>query len=163
MKKVLLIAAVAEDAMGLALLIAPSLVGRLLLGEELGGVAIPVARVLGIALIALGVACWPGPPRIGMLTYGAAIALYLAYLGVVGGYTGILLWPGVVLHAILTALLAWAPASTKRSNHRRIRLRPSGPIRQRFFDGFVRGFRLRPRLLIQPNRRPATVQGRENR
>jgi hypothetical protein len=30
----------------------PSLVGRLLFGEELTGVAIPVARVLGLALIA---------------------------------------------------------------------------------------------------------------
>ena len=60
MKKVLLLAAVSEAATGLALLIVPSLVGRLLLGQELAGVAIPVARVLGIALIALGVACWPG-------------------------------------------------------------------------------------------------------
>ena len=72
-------AAVGEAATGLALLIVPSLVGRLLLGEELTGVAIPVARVLGIALIALGVACWPGPPRVGMLTYSAAVTLYLAY------------------------------------------------------------------------------------
>ena len=59
MKKVLIIAAVGEVATGLALMIAPSLVGRLLLGEELTGIAIPVARVAGIALIALGVACWP--------------------------------------------------------------------------------------------------------
>ena len=48
MKKVLIFAAVAEAATGLALLIVPSLVGRLLLGEELTGVAIPVARVAGM-------------------------------------------------------------------------------------------------------------------
>jgi hypothetical protein len=89
----------------LALLIAPSLVGQLLLGEQLAGVAIPVARVSGIALIALGIACWPGPPLFGMLTYSALVTLYLAYLGFAGGLTGILLWPVVVLHAILTALL----------------------------------------------------------
>jgi hypothetical protein len=89
----------------LALLIAPSLVGQLLLGEQLAGVAIPVARVSGIALIALGIACWPGPPLFGMLTYSALATLYLAYLGFAGGLTGILLWPVVVLHAILTALL----------------------------------------------------------
>src|SRR6266481_7293680 len=105
MKKVLIFAAVAEAATGLALLIIPSLVGRLLFGEELTGVAIPVARVAGIALIALGTACWPGPPRVGMLTYGSAVTLYLAYLGFAGGLTGILLWPAVALHAILTALL----------------------------------------------------------
>ena len=105
MKKALIFAAVAEAATGLALLIVPSLVGQLLLGEELTGVAIPVARVAGIALIALGIACWPGPPLVGMLTYSAVVTLYLAYLGFAGGLTGVLLWPAVVLHAILTALL----------------------------------------------------------
>ena len=105
MKKALIFAAICEVATGLALLIAPSLVGQLLLGEELAGIAIPVARVAGIALIALGIACWPGPPRLGMLTYGAAVTLYLAYLGLAGISTGVLLWPAVVLHAILTALL----------------------------------------------------------
>ena len=105
MKKVLIFAAVAEAATGLALLIVPSLVGQLLLGEQLTGVAVPVARVAGIALIALGIACWPGPPLLGMLTYSALVTLYLAYLGFAGGLTGILLWPAVILHAILTALL----------------------------------------------------------
>ena len=60
MKKVLTIAAVLEAATGVALLIVPSLVGRLLFGEEFTGIVIPVARVLGIALIALGVGCLPG-------------------------------------------------------------------------------------------------------
>ncbi|MGA2254109.1 MAG: hypothetical protein ABSG53_05555 [Thermoguttaceae bacterium] len=105
MKRVLILTAVSEAATGMALLIVPSLVGRLLLGEELTGVAIPVARVTGIALVALGVACWPGPPLVAMLTYSAAVTLYLAYVGFVGGLTGILLWPAVVLHAVLTAFL----------------------------------------------------------
>ena len=113
MKWVLIIAAVGEAGTGLALLIVPSLVGRLLLGEELTGIAIPVARVAGIALIALGIACWPGTPRVGMLTYSAAVTLYLAYLGFAGGMNGILLWPAVVLHAILTALLARSSTGDK--------------------------------------------------
>jgi hypothetical protein len=115
MKKVLVVAAVSECATGLALLIMPSLVGRLLLGEELTGVALPVARVLGIALFALGVACWPGPPLVGMLTYSAAVTLYLAYVGFAGGLSGKLLWPVVVLHAILTVLLIRASASDKKA------------------------------------------------
>jgi hypothetical protein len=106
MKRVLIFAAVGEAGTGLALLIVPSLVGRLLLGEELTGIAIPVARVAGIALIALGVACWPGPPRVGMVIYSAAVALYLAYLGFAGDLAGILLWPAVILHVILTALIS---------------------------------------------------------
>jgi hypothetical protein len=106
MKWVLIFAAIAEAITGLALLIAPSLVGQLLLGEKFACVAIPVARVAGIALIALGIACWPGPPLVGMLTYSAVVTLYLAYLGFAGGLTGVLLWPAVVLHLILTALSA---------------------------------------------------------
>jgi hypothetical protein len=90
----------------LGLLIAPSLAGRLLLGTGLSGAAIPVARMTGSALIGLGVACWPGSPRVGMLTYSAGAALYLAWVGFAGEFAGTLLRPAVLLHVILTALLA---------------------------------------------------------
>jgi hypothetical protein len=106
MKKVLVFAAAAEAATGLALVLVPSLVGQLLLGQDFAGITVPVARVAGIALIGLGIACWPGPPVVGMLTYSALVALYLAYLGVAGGSGGIFLWPAVALHLIITALLA---------------------------------------------------------
>ena len=114
MKWALVLAAVGEAVTGVALLVVPSLVGQLLLGEELSGVAVPVARVAGIALIGLAVACWPGPPLLGMLAYSAAVTLYLAYVGLAGGVAGVLLWPAVVLHAILTALLAKTLTSDKR-------------------------------------------------
>lgn len=80
---------------------------RLLLGEEMTGIAIPVARVAGIALIALGIACWPGPPIVGLLAYIGTATLYLAYLSIAGGSADIPLWPAVGLHAILTALLTY--------------------------------------------------------
>ena len=110
MKKVLTFAAVLEAATGVALLIVPSLVGRLLFGEEFTGIVIPVARVLGIALLALGVCCWPGSTALcGMLTYSALATLYLLYLAIRGEWVGPLLWPVIVIHALLTALLgrAW--------------------------------------------------------
>ncbi len=113
MNWVLVLAAVGETATGVALLLVPSLVGQLLLGVELTGVAMTVARVTGIALIGLGVACWPGPPRIGMLIYSAAVTLYLAYVGVSGGSSGMLLWPAVVLHAIIVTLLVLASRGNK--------------------------------------------------
>jgi hypothetical protein len=69
------------------------------------GIAMTVARVAGIALIALGFGCWPGTPLRAMLGYSAAITLYLAYLGFTGGASGILLWPAVGLHVVLTAIL----------------------------------------------------------
>ena len=115
MKRVLVLAAVGEAATGIALLIVPSLVGHLLLGAELTGIAVIVARVAGIALVALSLACWPGTPLIGMLTYSAAVTLYLAYVGFAGGFSGILLWPAVVLHVILTALLARASTSDQQT------------------------------------------------
>ena len=109
------LAAVGETATGVALLLAPSLVGQWLLGAELTGVAVTIARVAGIALIGLGVACWPGTPLLGMLTYSAAVALYLAYIGLAGGSSGVLLWPAVVLHAVVTVLLARRMARAKAS------------------------------------------------
>lgn len=115
MKGVLIFAAVGEAGTGMALLIVPALVGRLLLGEELTGIALPIARVAGIALIALGVACWPGPARLGMLIYSAAVMLYLAYVGFAGGLAGILLWPAVILHGIMTALLTRASTRNKET------------------------------------------------
>ena len=109
MKQLLGLTAIIEAATGLALIIAPSLVGRLLFGEELAGIVIPVARVLGIALLALGVCCWPGSTALcGMLTYSALVTLYLLYLGIRGEWVGPLLWPVVALHGILTVLLARA-------------------------------------------------------
>jgi hypothetical protein len=113
MKKALMLAAVGEGATGLVLLIVPSLVGQLLLGEPLTGIAVPVARVAGIAVIALAIACWPGPPLVGMLIYSALITLYFAYLLFVGGLTGLLLWPAAALHVALTVLLGRAWFATK--------------------------------------------------
>jgi hypothetical protein len=110
----MLVAAVGEIATGAALLLAPSLVGQMLFGEELSGIALVVARVTGIALVALGIACWPGTPLLGMLVYSAVITLYLGGIGLAGIPHGVLLWPVVLLHAILTALLARSWLATRR-------------------------------------------------
>ena len=107
--RLLALAAVLELATGLALLIVPSLVSRVLFGAELTGVSVPVARVTGIALIGLGVACRPNWTALcGMLTYGALVTVYLANLGIRSEWVGPLLWPAVALHAVLTLLLVWA-------------------------------------------------------
>ena len=99
-------AAAGEITTGVALLLAPTLVGQWLFGADLVGIAITMARLTGIALIGLGVACWPGTPLFGMLTYSVAAALYLVYVGYSGGPGGILLWPAVVAHSVLAALLS---------------------------------------------------------
>jgi len=116
MKKLLAFAALAEAGTGLGLILVPSLVGRLLLGTELSGVSVAIARVTGIALLALAIACWPGRTALcGMLAYSAPVTLYLAYLGFRGTFVGKLLWPAVLLHAILTVLLARAWLQSQKS------------------------------------------------
>ncbi|WP_431321349.1 hypothetical protein [Rhizobium sp. YTU87027] len=108
MNRALAVAAIGEIVTGLALVAIPALVGVLLLGEALVGVAAAAARVAGMALIGLGIACWRSRPLEGMLFYSALVTLYLAYLGLAHGLTGVLLWPTVVLHAVLSVLLARA-------------------------------------------------------
>lgn len=120
-KNLLALAAVAETATGAALIVAPPFVVPLLLGAEPTGIDIPIARVAGIALMALGIGCWPGPAVSGMLTYGALVTLYLLYLGIRGEWVGPLLWPAVTFHAALTLLLArfWlAKRMTDRAQQR---------------------------------------------
>ena len=105
----LAVAAAGEAVTGLALLIFPSIVVQLFLGTEIVAAGIVVGRLAGIALIALGIACWPGGgvsrALCGMLTYSVLATVYLACLGVRGEWAGPLLWPAVVLHAFLTILL----------------------------------------------------------
>ena len=113
MRKVLVFAAIVEIATGLALIVDPAIVARLLLGAELSGVGTAVGRCFGFALVGLALACWPGrhkpglPALRGMLTYNALIALYLGYQGTVGHQRGLLLWPAVALHAVVALLLVW--------------------------------------------------------
>ena len=115
LRKILIFAAVVEVGTGLVLIIDPAIVVTLLLGAEVSSPGTQIARVLGIALLALGLACWPGPQRTqsdsaafrGMLLYNAGIALYLAYLATVRHMGGLLLWPAVVVHGVVAALLIW--------------------------------------------------------
>lgn len=121
--KVLVFASGVEAGTGLALMIDPALVTILLLGVEVSGAGTLLGRCFGIALLGLGLACWPtrqgadcGSPAVqAMLTYNALIALYLAYLGTVGHLWGALLWPGVVLHAVVALLLIWTWREKLRS------------------------------------------------
>ena len=109
MKKVLAFAAIGEAATGLILLVYPPIVVRLLFGAEISGVGVVMSRIAGIALIGLGVACWPGNSAVqqlyGMLAYSTLAMLYLIRIGVRGEAVGLLLWPGVAVHALLITLL----------------------------------------------------------
>jgi hypothetical protein len=121
MKRLLKLTAVIEAATGLALIAVPAVVVRLLLGAEISGAGIPLGRVAGFGLLSLGMACWPErdvtgsiPPALrAMLTYNSLATLYLLCLGIGGEWVGLLLWPAVALHGILSLLLArqWRTAT----------------------------------------------------
>jgi hypothetical protein len=118
--RLLAIAALGEAVTGLVLLVYPSIVVKLLFGADIAGIAVVTSRFAGLALTALGVACWPygsaSRALCGMLTYSSLATLGLVYLAVSGRWNGPLLWPAVVLHLILTVLLARASAVKNTEN-----------------------------------------------
>jgi hypothetical protein len=101
-----------EMVTGVALIAVPGFVGRELLGVDLEAPGIAVARVAGLGLLSLGLACWPGgnetTPQAtrALFIYNLLAAFYLGYLRVGVGFVSYLLWPACVLHALLTILLA---------------------------------------------------------
>jgi hypothetical protein len=116
MRTVLLFASIVEIATGLALMFDPVIVVTLLVGANAWGAGMPLARFPGIALLALGIACWPRGPSVGahrpaclaMLIYNALVAAFLAWLGLVGHLGGVLLWPAAALHAVVALWMALA-------------------------------------------------------
>ena len=115
MNRLLTLTAIIEAATGLALLIMPSFVVRLLLGSPLETFdAVTLGRVAGAALLALGVACWLARNDtqsraatgliVAMLLYNLVVAIVLGAAGVSPHPSGIALWPAVALHA---AMFGW--------------------------------------------------------
>src|SRR6266568_8980816 len=111
MKRLLKLTAIIETATGLALVAVPAIVVRLLLGAEISGASVPLGRVAGAALLALGIACWLARDDtqsraarglfVAMLIYNIAATAVLAFAGIGLGLHGVLLWPAVVLHAVM--------------------------------------------------------------
>lgn len=62
-RKLLAFATVMEAGTGLFLMIDTAIVVNLLFGLEASGAATQLGRCFGIALLALGLACWPRPAR----------------------------------------------------------------------------------------------------
>jgi len=103
-----------EAATGLVLLLAPSMLVELLLGAAPGTPAgVTVSRVAGVALLALGVACWlarkdaAGRAAKGlvaaMLLYNVAVVAILVLAWTNLGLFGIAFWPVVLAHTGLAA------------------------------------------------------------
>ncbi len=110
-KTLVILSAGIEMATGLILVAVPAFVGRALLGTDLSGSGVAVARLAGVGLFSLGLACWPGQIDLNphttraLVVYNLLAAVYLGYLRIGGGFVSYLLWPACILHALLTILL----------------------------------------------------------
>ncbi len=112
---VLKLSSVIEMATGIALIATPLIIVRLIFGVRLpdGGAVAGLGRLAGVALLCLGVACWPDSRGIesrsvrrALFLYNLLVALYLAYIGIATRLVGLLLWPACALHLVLAGLLA---------------------------------------------------------
>ncbi len=113
MKRLLIVTAIIELGVGLALLCFPSATVTFLLGSGLDtSAAVALGRVAGTALLALGVACWlahydaqsraaRGLVR-AMVLYNLGATIILGVAGIQLRPIGIALSPAVVLHAAMT-------------------------------------------------------------
>ena len=115
MQTLLVVTALLEGVVGLVLFALPSQLATLLVGSSLEApAALTLARVAGVALVALALACWlardDGHSRAvrglvaAMTVYHTGIALVLSYAGVGLALSGLGLWPAVVFH---TAMTGW--------------------------------------------------------
>jgi hypothetical protein len=109
----LTVTAVIELGAALALLWFPSATATLLVGARLEAPeALTVARVAGVALLTLSVACWlaRGDTQsraatglvAAMVLYNSGVALILAATGIWSHLVGVALWPAVLLHFAMT-------------------------------------------------------------
>lgn len=120
--RLFIVTAAIEAATGLALVVAPAAVVARLVGagvDTAGGMVI--ARVAGIAMFSIAVACWLARDDHGgeasrglllaLLVYNSAVMLLLINAAVFDHLSAIGLWPAAVLHA---GLAAWCAISRAR-------------------------------------------------
>ncbi|MFO0899498.1 MAG: hypothetical protein U0836_18885 [Pirellulales bacterium] len=112
-RSLLLVTALAEAGVGVALLVAPGLSVELLLGKvDESPPPFVMERILGAALFVIAITCWLArdgtgggaakPLLAGLLVYNVAVPALLAYAALSYAFSSLLLWPACVLHAGLT-------------------------------------------------------------
>ena len=109
---VIVVAALVEVLTGLVLMTFPGVFVRFVFGADATGVVITLGRMTGFGLLALGLACWPEPgarlsaPGLrGLVTYNVMLTALLLYLAVTRATVGLLFWPALLLHLVLSVLL----------------------------------------------------------
>lgn len=105
-----------EVVTGAGLVVAPSLLARLLFGSEMNASGDLVGRISGLVMLCLALGYWPrayeGEDRHALralIALSLLAAVFLIYVGMGGVKVGVLLWPATATHLVLTILLmrAW--------------------------------------------------------
>jgi len=122
LKTLLIVTAACEVPTGILLLIAPTLTSEFLLGEGPSSPqAFVIARIAGVALVSIGVACWllrtadrssQRRQLIAVLTYNLAVPILLIQSRLAASVGGPGLWPASVLHLLLAG---WCVAGLRVS------------------------------------------------
>jgi hypothetical protein len=121
---IVVMAAWLEIVVGAIFLAMPDIPCQLLFATTPEGVCIPLVRFAGVALIALGIACLPsavtGPRHsavLGLLVFNVGMVGLLALVAVGTTFRGLLLWPTLILHAIIAVTLLQQFRNRNALNH----------------------------------------------
>jgi hypothetical protein len=113
-----------EVVVGLCFIGIPNVPCRLLFAATPEGIAMPLARFAGVALLGLGIASLPsklaGSRRgavLGLLAFNVGATIFCTWVAVATLFRGFLLWPVIILHAVIAcALLAQFPTTVSRAS-----------------------------------------------
>ena len=122
MKTLVTLAAAIEIPTGLVLTFDPGRFMWLLFGVDMPGAGEALGPLAGFALFALVTACWPSRTAVtpaassvwALLSFSLLCVAYLAYIGISGVRTGVLLWPAAIGHGMVALVLIWRWLATRR-------------------------------------------------
>src|SRR5215510_15077748 len=107
-----MLAAWVEIIVGASFLLVPNAQSQLIFGATPEGIGDTWARFAGVALIGLGIACLPSNLAgtrqgvRGLLVFNIGATIFFAWVAVATTFQGVILWPVVILHAVITTVLA---------------------------------------------------------
>jgi hypothetical protein len=111
-----------EIVVGASLVVVPDVLCVLLFATKPEGIGVPLARFAGFGLLALGIACLPSTATasrrgvVGLFVFNGGVTILFAWVGVVTTVHGFLLWPVVILHAVIATSLVPQLLTTKTRN-----------------------------------------------
>ena len=118
------LAAWIEIIVGISFILALNGQSQLIFGTTTEGSGVHFAQLAGIALISLGIACLPSSDarthRVAartLLIYNIAATIFFAWIGVATTFRGIVLWPVVILHAVLAIVLGMSLSTKSTKGH----------------------------------------------